>query len=124
MVVLLTLKRRGEFLRLRGGTRWHTPAFLIETKPRPDSEKHISAPRFGFTVTKAMGPAVVRNRIRRRLKAAVSAVAPANAQAGHDYVIVARSPALDRDFADIKKDLEQAFQRVHHPGGRRGRGQT
>lgn len=121
---LLTLKRRGEFLRLRGGSRWHTPAFLLETKPRPETEQHITSPRFGFTVTKALGPAVVRNRIRRRLKAAVAEVAPEHARSRHDYVIVARNPALDRDFLDIKKDLEQAFQRVHHPGSRRGRGQS
>lgn len=126
-----TLKKRAEFLRLRGGARFATPSFVLETRP---SEVHSVAPaqadaaadgvemagaepadiRFGYTVTKKLGGAVVRNRIRRRLKAAVSLVAPKLALAGHDYVLVARPAAYDRAFADIKKDLERALQRVHH----------
>ena len=81
-------------------------------------------PRFGFTVTKALGGAVVRNRIRRRLKAAVVATSGPLAQAGHDYVVVARAAAADRPFDELKKDLEQAFQRVHHPAGRRRDGKA
>lgn len=119
-MALETLKKRSEFLRLRGGARFATPSFVLETRPRPaDTEGGAGAPRagarFGFTVTKKLGGAVQRNRIRRRLKAAVSLVAPALAQAGHDYVLVARAAALDRAFADLKKDLERALQRVHHP---------
>jgi ribonuclease P protein component len=66
-------------------------------------------------VTKKLGGAVVRNRIRRRLKAAVGLVAPELARANHDYVLVARAAAFERDFDALKKDLERALQRVHHP---------
>ncbi len=109
-----TLKKRSEFLRLRGGARFATPSFVVETRPRPAPSAGHAA-RFGFTVTKKLGGAVVRNRIRRRLKAAVALVAPGLAHADHDYVLVARPAALDRLFADLKKDLERALQRVHHP---------
>ena len=78
-------------------------------------------PRVGFTVTKALGGAVIRNRIRRRLKAAVGELLSQCSQSGHDYVIIARASARDRSFCDLKKDLEQAFQRVHHPASRRGK---
>ena len=124
-MAVATLKKRSEFLRLRGGARFATPSFVVETRPRvpgdagPASGDAASpapeAPRFGFTVTKKLGGAVVRNRIRRRLKAVVGLVAPALARPDHDYVLVARLTALERPFADLKKDLERALQRVHHP---------
>ena len=122
-MALATLKKRAEFLRLRGGSRWATPAFVLETKSRPDGQTGSQSgsqagPRFGFTVTKTLGGAVVRNRIRRRLKAAVGEIACEHAKSNHDYVLIARAIAYDRPFAELKKDLEQAFQRVHHPSAR------
>ena len=120
-MAVATLKKRSEFLRLRGGARFATPSFVVETRPRspdtagPTPNDAANAPRFGFTVTKKLGGAVVRNRIRRRLKAVVGLVAPDLAHADHDYVLVARLAALDRTFTDLKKDLERALQRVHHP---------
>lgn len=120
---LITLKKRAEFLRLRGGVRWATPSFALETKPRDGTAITATGPRFGFTVTKALGGAVVRNRIRRRLRAAITdIVAAGHARDMHDYVIIARSAALDRPFVDLKKDLEQALQRVHHPERPKRRG--
>lgn len=116
---LVTLKKRADFLRLRGGARWANPSFVLETKPRLQAVAEQFGPRFGFTVTKAMGGAVVRNRIRRRLKAAVVATAGPHARAEYDYVIVARAASETRSFDALKKDLEQAFQRVHHAPARR-----
>lgn len=86
---------------------------MLETKPR--AADPTSGPRFGFTVTKKLGGAVIRNRIRRRLKAAVDALAERCAKPGHDYVMVARAAALSQDFEALKKELEDAFHRVHHP---------
>jgi ribonuclease P protein component len=120
-VAVETLKKRAEFLRLRGGARFATPSFVLETRPRvagsgrPETPAEKACVRFGYTVTKKLGGAVVRNRIRRRLKAAVSVVAPERALANHDYVLVARLAAFDREFVEIKKDLERALHRVHHP---------
>jgi len=124
-VALTTLKKRAEFLRLRGGARFATPSFVLETRPRVPgggSPADLASARFGFTVTKKLGGAVVRNRIRRRLKAVVTALAPKLAQPDHDYVLVARSAAYDRAFPDLKKDLERALQRVHHPAAVPARG--
>ncbi len=111
---LTTLKKRSEFLRIRGGARCPTPPFVLETKLRTEPGSANDPPRFGFTVTKAIGGAVERNRIRRRLKAAVTALAATSARPGHDYVLIARKDALDLPFATLKKDLERAFHRVHH----------
>jgi ribonuclease P protein component len=111
---LVTLKTRAEFLRIRGGVKWSGTGFLIETKPALQP----GPPRFGFTVTKKLGNAVVRNRIRRRLKEAVrlNQIGPAaasGAQASYDYVIVARKAALVMPFEVLQRDLLAAWQRLH-----------
>ena len=69
--------------------------------------------RFGFTITKKLGNAVTRNRIRRRLKAAFRTVAPDHAKPGFDYVVVARGAAFDRPFAALVADLEKALDALH-----------
>ncbi len=126
---LQTLKRRAEYQRVRGGGRWGTSAFVMEGKARPPSSspvrpgEGITGPRFGFTVTRQMGGAVARNRIRRRLKAAVAKLVATHARAEYDYVIIARPAALDRPFSVIEQDLVIAFGRVHEPprrGSRKG----
>lgn len=122
-MALVTLKTRSEFLRIRGGGRWQGAAFVLETKPRdPQLSPEIKGPRFGLTVTKSLGSAVVRNRIKRRLKAAIAEIAPDCANATNDYVVIARPAALEKPYDEIKKDLEQAFRRVHHPPDRRQKG--
>jgi len=126
-----TLKKRSEFMRVRGGRRYSAVAFLIECKVRPEcgtteyadlssvcitshtKTMGMHKPRFGFTVTKKMGNAIVRNRMRRRLKAAVSEIAPVCAHPSYDYVILARKSALDLEFSEMRKDLQTAFARLH-----------
>lgn len=119
---LVTLKSRAEFLAVRGGARCATSAFVLEAKPRLEaaSGPAKAGPRFGFTITKKIGNAVVRNRIRRRLKAALTPLTGTLAVPAHDYVVIARQPAFDIPFALLQKDLERALQRVHHAGATRG----
>ena len=112
MPVLPTLKSRAEFLAVRRGRRASVPAFLIEMRERPPSPKHGSEARFGFTITKKLGNAVTRNRIRRRLKAAFAAAAD-GAKASCDYVVVARRAALDRPSGLLLADSERAFAALH-----------
>jgi ribonuclease P protein component len=75
-------------------------------------------PRFGFTVTRQIGKAVDRNRIRRRLKAAVRGVGPDHAKGNFDYVLIARKPALTSAFGAIVSDLVKALERVHRAPAR------
>jgi ribonuclease P protein component len=107
---LATLKRRAEFLRVRGGARCATRTFVLEAKRR-DGE--AAGARFGFTVSRQVGGAVERNRIRRRLKAAVRDVLADRARPDYDYVLIARRPALDTRFALLVADLVNALDRVH-----------
>lgn len=121
---LNTLKRRSEFLRVRKGARWAGRLFVLEAKARGSeaaggqavretTSRAAASARFGFTVTRQVGKAVERNRIRRRLKAAVRELGPDHAQAQLDYVLIARRPALTSEFAAIRSDLVKAFERVN-----------
>jgi len=121
-VALSTLKKRAEFLRVRGGPRWSTPAFVLEARS-PPAGAHDPAARFGFTVSKKIGSAVVRNRVRRRLRALVAALDPSRVREGFDYVLIARPGAEQRSYRELAADLDQALDRVHRPRGRERRGQ-
>lgn len=121
---ICTLKRSAEFQRVRGGTRWSGPGFLIEGKarsekpPTADSARaaggvSCAGPRFGFTVTRKLGGAVTRNRIRRRLRECLRLLPDATAAMDFDYVVVARSPAEARTFDDLGRDFQRAFAHMH-----------
>lgn len=116
-----TLKKRAEFLRVRGGGRATAPGFVLEGKRREVETLAAasSGPRFGFTITKKIGNAVVRNRIRRRLRAALMQVADAHADPEMDYVLVARLPAASQAFGALVADLLTAFKRVNGAGRKR-----
>ena len=116
---LVSLKKRAEFLRVRGGSRCAMSAFVLEGKARNSDPQDRQQPRFGFTVTKRLGKAVQRNRIKRRLKAAARNVYFEHANPAFDYVVIARSAALEVDFAELEGDLEKALKRVHKMPQRR-----
>jgi ribonuclease P protein component len=112
---LVTLKTRGEFQRLRGGVRWSGAAFLLEGKPRASLAKDVppvAGIRFGFTITKKIGKAHERNRMRRRLSHALRSVAVPVALESWDCVIVARRPAHDCPFDDLVRDFQAALKRL------------
>ena len=122
-MALATLKKRAEFLRVRSGRRWSTTAFVLEARSRPQDAQGPVGARFGFTVSKKIGGAVVRNRVRRRLRALATALDPAQVRPGYDYVLIARPGAESRAYGDLKADLEHALFRVHQAETKKGRGQ-
>lgn len=111
---LTTVKKRRDFLRARSGYRARTFAFALEAIQQPDAETNAGSTlppqaRFGFTVTKKLGNAVTRNRIKRRLKNAVRTANPGLKRAGFDYILIAYADAGTRPFADVVTALEQAL---------------
>jgi ribonuclease P protein component len=102
------LRKRAEFLAVRRGEKRRGRFFLLEVLDRGDQD----AARVGFTVTKKVGNAVVRNRIRRRLKEAVRTHAAGDMQPGSDYVIVGREDVLAAPFAEIKTELSRRLRKT------------
>jgi ribonuclease P protein component len=110
------LKTRAEFLHVRGGARFTAPSLVLQARRRLAGEaEEAPGARFGFTATKGLGGAVVRNLARRRLKEAVRVAGPSHAMAGYDYVLIAREGTVQRRFTELIKDLERALVRVHQP---------
>ena len=73
-------------------------------------------------MSKKVGGAVIRNRVRRRLRALTAALDPDQAKSGFDYVLIARTAAVERSFADLRTDLFQALVRIHQAPGQKRRG--
>ncbi|MCS7267896.1 MAG: ribonuclease P protein component [Geminicoccaceae bacterium] len=103
---MVGLKRRAEFLAAAKGLRLHAPSFVLQAVARPEAPDRVGV---GFTVTRKLGGAVERNRIRRRLREAVRAAADALEAGGLDIVIVARGTALTCPFAELVRSLRAAF---------------
>ena len=70
------------------------------------------AKRIGFTVTKKIGGAVVRNRMKRRLRALARELLPTGGFAGADHVLIGRAGGVERDFGMLRQELERAFERL------------
>jgi ribonuclease P protein component len=107
--IMERLKRRTDFRAAAAGTRAPSSAFVLQTRRRADD----GGARVGFTVSRQVGNAVQRNRVRRRLREMVKRASPGSLRAGHDYVLIARQRALAAPFADMIGELDAALRRVH-----------
>ncbi|HEY1979443.1 MAG TPA: ribonuclease P protein component [Xanthobacteraceae bacterium] len=110
------LKRRTDFRAAAQGARAPTKAFVLQARKRggaDDGRTPPPAPRLGFTVSRQVGNAVERNRVKRRLREAVRLSADDKFCAGHDYVLIGRRTALALAFGDMLHDLDAALRRVH-----------
>lgn len=135
-VALGRLKKRADFLAIRTGPRRGSRGFLVQgckragplnTDPLHTGPLHsgvqaltgheqtrTSSARVGFTITKKIGNAVARNRIRRRLREALRTASNLVISAQCDYVIIARKAALDMPFQELQRDLTTAFAEITH----------
>lgn len=79
----------------------------------PPEEKRDNEIGVGFTATKRLGNAVVRNRAKRRMREAARFVLPRLASAGHDFVLIARPPVLTCSFDQITRAIEDGLEKLH-----------
>jgi ribonuclease P protein component len=102
------LRQRADFIAAAGGRKVTTAAFVLQARERDDG----GPARVGFTVSKRVGNAVERNRVRRRLREIVRLSASERLRAGHDYVLIGRRGALSLPFERILTDFDGALRRL------------
>lgn len=105
------LKVRSDFLAASKAPWQARPGVVVQARKRDDPE----AMRVGFTATKKVGNAVIRNRAKRRLREAAEAMLPLHGLPGHDYVFVARADTPTRDWQALLDDVKAALLRLSRP---------
>ena len=107
------ITRRADFLACSKAPWRARPSVVVQRRRRGDG----GPPRLGFTASKKVGNAVARNRAKRRLREAARAVLYPVAEAGHDYVLIARPATVDCDWQGLLDDLRAALQRLARESG-------
>lgn len=106
------LTKRADFLAANRGLRNARPGFVLLTRPNQGQGM-----RYGITVTKKIGNAVVRNRMKRRFRELLRAALPEHGLPDHDHVLIGREGGRTRDFAQMGKELSFALQAAREGKG-------
>lgn len=107
LMTVETIRKRTDFLAANKGLRVAKPGFVLLAHPNGDAGL-----RFGVTVTKKIGNAVVRNRMKRRFRELLRAALPEQGLPGHDHVLIGREGGVERDFAALRAELADALGRA------------
>ncbi len=106
---LAVIRKRADFVAANHGIRVARPGFVLLVRPGTESPDQA---RFGVTVTKKIGNAVCRNRMKRRFRALLREVLPECGLAGADHVLIGREGGVERDFAAMRGELMAALARA------------
>jgi ribonuclease P protein component len=113
---LAVIRKRSDFLAANRGLRVARPGFVLLA--RPNGGRGL---RYGVTVTKKIGNAVVRNRMKRRFRELLWAVLPEAGMPDHDHILIGREGGVERDFAQLREELGAALARAAAGEGDRPR---
>ena len=109
------LKYRRQFLHVaRKGRKYATPGLVLQARKRSQLDPEIGKEeiRIGYTVSRKVGKAVIRNRARRRLRAATEIVLKEHGLGGYDYVVIGRTQTPNREFGALIEDLDFALKKL------------
>ena len=112
LVKIERLKSRPQFLAAAKGVSEARGAVVVQRLDRGDGDPVV---RLGFTATRKVGNAVIRNRAKRRLREAARVLAPQLARPGSDYVFIARMGTADRSWDRLLDDVKSALTRLATP---------
>ncbi|MEP3052456.1 MAG: ribonuclease P protein component [Erythrobacter sp.] len=115
--MISVLSKRADFLAANRGLRVAKPGFVLLTQAN-----NQSGIRFGITVTKKIGNAVVRNRMKRRFREMLRSALPEGGLDHHDHVLIGRAGGIERDFTALEDDLRDALERAKAGKGDPARG--
>ena len=115
-MTLTTLTKRADFLAANKGLRNAKRGFVLLTRPNDGQGMRV-----GITVTKKIGNAVVRNRMKRRFRELLWAALPEAGLADHDHILIGREGGVERDFAKMREELAAALARASKGEGDRAR---
>jgi ribonuclease P protein component len=110
---LVRLKTRADFLRVAAsGRRAVRPGLMLQAAAVPSRLDDMPSVRVGFTASRRVGNAVVRNRAKRRLRAAAAEILARDGRRGTDYVLIARAGTGERRYMELLADLASALRQV------------
>lgn len=111
MPEITVLKKRSEFLlAAKSGFKFVKPSIVIQSRIRANEEPSASEIRVGFTATKKLGNAVIRNRAKRRMRAASDKITQEFGLKGCDYVMIGRELVYKGDFTSLLRDMRHAMR--------------
>ena len=110
-MTLSVLTKRADFVAANRALRVARPGFVLLTRPNEGPNGGLGK-RYGITVTKKVGNAVVRNRIKRRFRELLRDALPVEGLENHDHVLIGREGGIERDFHVMRRELSQALERA------------
>ena len=110
-MTLITIKKRSKFIRSNNfSKKIHTPYFIIQ---RLESAENDNTPHFGFTITKKIGSAIVRNKIKRRLKSIIRELLKYKVKyfdLGFNYILICKKEIVKVSYDDLENELMDKFE--------------
>ncbi len=110
---LSSLRVRRDYLAAAKADKQVRRGLILQARQRSPDENAATPIRFGLTASKKTGNAVMRNRIRRRLRTIAHKILPTDGRVGYDYVMIGRVHTTPRNWTALQNDLRSALKAIH-----------